>query len=164
MIQFLSMMDDVIDRIPLSPVFFNRKDATMFKGRFEVWETGRSHGKAKNRSENPASKRTNTTGRHMDLLLSTETANLLQSQFTREKRSQRIHDEEIGMYLHCSRWRRQPDPVLGCLSLYCAHRSSIGREGRACKAFSESQCPRLKPERRSRSGKWRQAVLPSIRD
>ena len=47
----------------------------MFKGRFEVWETGRSHGKAKNRSENPASKRTNTTGRHMALLLSTETAN-----------------------------------------------------------------------------------------
>ena len=160
MTQFLSVMNDWIERIPLYPANIERKDAIMIPCRFETLEIGRPHGKAKNRTENPASKRTNPTSSHMALFLSTEAANWHQSQSTREKRIQRKHDEEIGEYLNCSRRRRQPDPLLGWSSLHCAHRSSIGREGSACKALRESHCSRLKPERRSWCAKGRQARPP----
>ena len=78
----------------------------MIFGRFEVLEIGRPHNKAKNWTENPANKRTNHTGRHIDLSISTEAANWLKSQSTREERIQLKHDEEIGEYLHRSRRRR----------------------------------------------------------
>ena len=164
MIQSLSMIDDGIERISISPVNSKRKDAIMITGRFEVLETGRPHDKAKKWTENPANKRTNHSGRHIALILNFESANWLHLQSTGEKRIQLTHDEEIGEYLHCSSRRRQPDPIIGRLSQHRAHKSSIGREGNACKALRETQCSRLKPERRSRPSKWREVVLPSNLD
>ena len=132
----------------------------MITNRFEVLETRQIHYKAKKWNENPANKRTNHSGCHIALILNSEAANWIHLQSTREKRIQSMHDEEISEYLHCSRRRRQLDPLLGRLSINCAHTSSTGREGSTCKALRESQCSRLKPERRSRSGKWRQARPP----
>ena len=67
----------------------------------------------------------------MALNISTEAANWLQSQSTREERIQLKHDEEIDEYIHQSRRRRKPDPLLRRFSKQCALRSSIGREGSA---------------------------------
>ena len=54
-----------------------------------------------------------------------------------EERTQPTLDEEIGKYIHRSRSRRQPDPLLSHFSKQCAHRSSIGREGSASKYLDE---------------------------
>ena len=163
MTQFLSVMNDWIERIPLYPANIERKDAIMISCRFEAIEIGRVHGKAKNQTENPASKRTKPTGSHMALFLSTGAANLgkrHQSQSTMEIRFQRKHDDEIGEYLNSSRRRRHARSFIRTIkSALCPLNHYRPRRKRP-QALRGSHCTRLKPERRSWCARWRQACPP----
>ena len=79
---------------------------------------------------------------------------------TLEERTQPTFDEEFGKYLHCSRGRRQPHPLIRRFSKQGGHRSSFCREGSASKELRETQWSWIKPDWRSWSEKWRQARSP----
>ena len=129
----------------------------MISCRFEANEIGRSQGKFKNRTETSASKRTKPTGNHMVLFPSTGSANLgkrHQSPSTMEIRSQCKNYDEIGEYLNSSRRRRQARAFIRKIkSSLCSLKSRRKRP----RALRGSHCARMKPDRRLRCARWRQA-------